>query len=97
MPGKSIGFVINCYVSALILVCGEQQVRCDNECAAISTAQTGQLSRCHTGNEDKNEIVKEKFLFCSIEGFRFPGFIKHNKLKFSSAFEFEDVLRVPGC
>ena len=41
--------------------------------------------------------MKETFLFCSIEGFRFPGFIKHNKLKFSSAFEFEDVLRVPGC
>ena len=51
MPGKSIGFVINCDVSALILVCGEQQVRCDNGCAEISTVQTGQLSRCHTGNE----------------------------------------------
>ena len=46
MPGKSIGFVINCDVSALILVCGEQQVRCDNGCAEISTVQTGQLSRC---------------------------------------------------
>ena len=51
MPGKSIGFVINCDVSALVLVCGEQQLRCDNRCAEISTVQTGQLSRCHTGNE----------------------------------------------
>ena len=51
MPGKSIGFVINCDVSALTLVCGEQQVRCDNGCAEISTVQTGQLSRCHTGND----------------------------------------------
>ena len=32
--------------------------------------------------------MKETFLFCSIEGFRFPTFIKHNKLKFSSALEF---------
>ena len=47
MPGKSIGFVINCDVSALILVCGEQQLCwCDNGCAEISTVQTGQLSRC---------------------------------------------------
>ena len=38
--------------------------------------------------QSKNEIAKETFLFCSIEGFRFPGFIKHNKLKFSSALEF---------
>ena len=43
---------LNCDVSALILVCGEQQVRCDNGCAEISTViQTGQLSHCHTGNE----------------------------------------------
>ena len=51
MPGKSKGFVINCYVSALILVCGEQQVKCGNGCAEISTVQTGRLSRCHTGND----------------------------------------------
>ena len=52
MPGKSIGFVINCDVSALILVCGEQQLCwCDNGCAEISTVQTGQLSRGHTGSE----------------------------------------------
>ena len=38
--------------------------------------------------QSKNEIVKETFLFCSIEGFRFPGFMKHNKLKFSSGLEF---------
>ena len=41
--------------------------------------------------QSKNEIVKEVFLFCSFEGFRFPGFIKHNKLKFSSALEFEET------
>ena len=38
--------------------------------------------------QSKNDIVKETFLFCSIEGFRFPRFIKHSKLKFSSALEF---------
>ena len=38
--------------------------------------------------QSKNEIVTETFLFCSIEGFRFPGFMKHNKLKFSSGLEF---------
>ena len=32
--------------------------------------------------------MKETFLFCSIEGFSFPRFLKHNKLKFSSALEF---------
>ena len=51
MPGKSIRFVINCDVSALILVCGEQQLGRDNGCAEISTVQTGQLSLCHTGDE----------------------------------------------
>ena len=51
MPGKSIRFVINCDVSALILVCGEQQLRCDNGCAEKSSFQTGQFARCHTGNE----------------------------------------------
>ena len=38
--------------------------------------------------QSKNEIVKETFLFCSIEGFRLPGFMKHNKLKFSGGLEF---------
>ena len=38
--------------------------------------------------QSKNDIVKETFLFCSIEGFRFSRFIKHNRLKFSSALEF---------
>ena len=32
--------------------------------------------------------MKETFLLCSIEGFSFPRFLKHNKLKFSSALEF---------
>ena len=59
MPGKSIGFVINCDVSALVLVCGKQQLRCDNGCAEISTVQTGQLSRCHTGNE--YIVIKAEF------------------------------------
>ena len=36
----------------LLGVRGEQQLRCDTECAEISPDQTGQFARCYAGNED---------------------------------------------
>ena len=96
--------MINYDVSALILVCGEQQLyRCDNECAEISTVQTGQLSRCHTGNEYivclsrvKTKLWRRHFCFAVLKALDFLDLWNTINLNLAAGLNFSDVLRVPG-